>query len=150
MVATACAAMPSSLPVKPSFSVVVALTEMRDASTARIAARRAAIAAACGAIFGRSQIRVTSALASNPRRAAMREINARGRSMRMPVMNIREMRVRMRDRRMGMRMGVRLVAIPREIVLVLVMRVVPMTMRVIQRDMRVRMLVTFADVQPDT
>jgi hypothetical protein len=85
-----------------------------------------------------------------PRRAAMREINARGKSMRMPVMNIREMRVRMRDRRMGMLMGVRLVAIPREIVLVLVMRVVPMTMRVVQRGVRVRMLVTFADVQPDT
>ena len=70
--------------------------------------------------------------------------------MRMPVMNIREMRVRMRDRRMGMRMGVRLVAIPREIVFVPVMRVVPMTMRVVQRGVRVRMLVTFADVQPDT
>lgn len=70
--------------------------------------------------------------------------------MCMPVMNIWEMRVRMRDRRMGMRMSVRLVAVPREIMLVLVMRVVPMAMRVVQRMVRVRMLVTFADVQPDT
>ena len=36
--------------------------------------------------------------------------------------------MRMRDRRMGMRMRVRLVAVPREIVFVLVMRVVPVTM----------------------
>ena len=70
--------------------------------------------------------------------------------MCMPVMNIWEMRVRVGDRCMGMRMSMRLVAVPREIVLVLVMRVVPMTMRVIQRGMRVRMLGTFADVQPDT
>ena len=70
--------------------------------------------------------------------------------MCMPMMNIWEMRVRMRDRRMGMRMRVRLVAVPREIVVVLVMRVVPMPMRMIQRGMRVRMLVSFADVQPDT
>src|SRR6202030_4817316 len=35
MVATACAAMPSPRPVKPSFSVVVALTEILDTSTAR-------------------------------------------------------------------------------------------------------------------
>ena len=64
--------MPSPRPVKPSFSVVVAFTEMREPSTPRMAANRADIAAACGAILGRSQIKVTSALASRPPRSAIR------------------------------------------------------------------------------
>ena len=41
---TACAAMPSPRPVKPNFSVVVALTEMRPASTPISCARRAIMA----------------------------------------------------------------------------------------------------------
>ena len=58
--------MPSPRPVKPSRSVVVALTEIRPGSTPSSSASRAIIAGACGVIFGRSQIRVTSALASTP------------------------------------------------------------------------------------
>src|SRR6516165_9504198 len=44
-VATACAAMPSPRPVKPSLSVVVALTLTRAAATPRIAATLSVIAA---------------------------------------------------------------------------------------------------------
>src|SRR5580704_3528622 len=44
-VATACAAMPSARPVKPSFSVVVALTLTRSGVMPRMAAMRATIAA---------------------------------------------------------------------------------------------------------
>jgi hypothetical protein len=68
--------------------------------------------------------------------------------MRVPVMDIREMRMRVRHGCMAVRMGMRLVAVPREVVLVLVMRVVPVTMRVLERIVRVRMLMTFANVQP--
>src|SRR5713101_76115 len=47
-VATACAAIPSPRPVKPSLSVVVALTLTRDAAMSRIEATRSTIAARCG------------------------------------------------------------------------------------------------------
>ena len=66
------------------------------------------------------------------------------------MMNIREMRVSVRDWCMAMRVGVRLVAIPCKVMFVLMMRVVAMTMRVVQRVMSVRMFMTFADVQPHT
>jgi hypothetical protein len=58
------AAIPSSRPVKPSRSDVVALTLMRPASSPMIASSRACIAAAWGPIFGRSQISVTSPFAT--------------------------------------------------------------------------------------
>src|SRR5690606_4659430 len=68
---TAMAAMPSPRPVKPSFSLVVALTLTRPASTCRSAARVSLIARAWGPIFGRSQMTVMSALARlQPSRAA--------------------------------------------------------------------------------
>lgn len=69
--------------------------------------------------------------------------------MGVTMMYVREMRMRVRNRCMPMRMAVRLFAVPCEVVLMLMMRVVPMPMRVIQRVMRVRMLVPFADMQPD-
>ncbi len=66
-VATACAASPSPRPVKPSFSVVVALTLTRPAVEARGSSpMRATIAARCGPILGRSQMRVTSTWAMAP------------------------------------------------------------------------------------
>ncbi|WP_426688899.1 hypothetical protein [Rhodanobacter ginsengiterrae] len=48
-----------------------------------------------------------------------------------------------------MRMGVRLLAVPREIVRVLMMGVVAMAVVVCQRLMRVLMLVALAGVQPE-
>ena len=63
MVALAVAAMPSSRPVKPSLSLVVAFTAMRETLTPVISAIRARIWSRTGPIFGRSQIRVTSRLA---------------------------------------------------------------------------------------
>lgn len=68
--------------------------------------------------------------------------------MRMPVMNIREMRVSMRNGRVAVWMGMRLFAVPREIMHVLVMFIVTMPVVVIQRIVRVRMFVAFADMQP--
>ena len=64
--------MPSMRPVKPSRSLVVALTEMRPGATPSMSASLAIMAGACGVIFGRSHTRVTSALASTPPFAAMR------------------------------------------------------------------------------
>src|ERR1044072_9978911 len=69
--------------------------------------------------------------------------------MGVTMMYVRKMRMPVRNRCMPMRMAVRLFAVPSEVVLMLMMRVVPMPMRVIQRVMRVRMLVPFADMQPD-
>src|SRR3954469_1312739 len=69
---TACAAIPSLRPVKPNRSVVVALTDIRPASTPNRSASRRIMAAAWGVIFGCSQISVTSALISRPPRAAIR------------------------------------------------------------------------------
>ena len=70
------------------------------------------------------------------------------RSMDVAVVNIRKMRMSVRDRCMVMRMGVRLFTVPWEIVFMLMMRVVSMTMRMAERFVRVRMLVAFADMQP--
>jgi len=66
------AAMPSPLPGKPSFSVVVALTEIWSMETLSSSASLARMAGACGVIFGRSQMMVISAFESRPPRAAMR------------------------------------------------------------------------------
>ena len=68
MVALAVAAMPSSRPVKPSRSLVVALTATREMSTPEISAMRARMVSRKGPIFGRSQIMVTSRLAMRPPR----------------------------------------------------------------------------------
>ena len=50
--------------------------------------------------------------------------------MWMPVMNVREVWVHMRDRLMYMRMGMRFRTVPGEIMLVLVMDVMAVRMRV--------------------
>lgn len=68
--------------------------------------------------------------------------------MRMPVMNIRKMRVGMRDACMHVRMRVRLSPIPVEIMFVLVMFIVAMPVGVGQRLVRMRMFMSFAQVQP--
>jgi hypothetical protein len=75
MVALAVAAMPSSRPVKPSFSLVVALTATREMLTPVMSAIRARIWSRSGPIFGRSQISVTSRLATRPPRAVTRSID---------------------------------------------------------------------------
>lgn len=63
MVAAAVAAMPSSRPVKPRRSLVVAFTATRDSATPEISLIFSRIASRSGPIFGRSQISVTSRLA---------------------------------------------------------------------------------------
>ena len=64
--------MPSARPVKPSFSLVVALTATRPASTPAISAIRARIASRCGPIFGASQMSVASRWTMAPPRARTR------------------------------------------------------------------------------
>ena len=59
MVALAVAAMPSSRPVKPSRSLVVAFTATREMFTPEISLMRARMVSRSGPIFGRSQISVT-------------------------------------------------------------------------------------------
>lgn len=68
--------------------------------------------------------------------------------MRMLVVDIRIMRVTVRDRFVGMRVRMRLLAIPLEIVRVLVMRVVHMAMGVGHRFVGVQVLVVLGQVQP--
>ena len=67
----------------------------------------------------------------------------------MAMMQIGKVRVRMRERCMMMGMGVRLAAVPGKIVRVLVMRVVHMSVVMIERLVHVRVFVPFAHVQPD-
>ena len=57
---------PSLRPVKPSFSVVVALTLTRSGASPRISATRSTIRARCGEIRGRSPMIVTSTAAIWP------------------------------------------------------------------------------------
>ena len=72
MVALAVAAMPSSRPVNPSRSLVVAFTATRERFTPVISAMRARMVSRSGPILGRSQISVTSRLAMRPPRAVTR------------------------------------------------------------------------------
>lgn len=62
----------------------------------------------------------------------------------MPVMNVRKMRMAVRNRQMHVRMRVRFVAVIREVVRVLVMFVVPMPMRMLESLVRMRVFVPFA------
>src|SRR5271165_362846 len=68
-VAVARHAIPSLRPVKPSRSVVVALTATRPMSRPAISATRARIASRWGPIFGASQIKVASRWTRTPPRA---------------------------------------------------------------------------------
>ena len=70
-------------------------------------------------------------------------------SMTVPVMDIGEVRMRVHERVVFVRMAVRLLAVPREIVPVLVMLVVTMPMLVLERFVFMRVFVAFAQVQPD-
>lgn len=69
--------------------------------------------------------------------------------MPMAVMNIGEVRVDMRDRGVPVKMAVRLGAIPFEIVLMLVVRVVHMAMGMFHGLVRMRVLMAFGEVQPN-
>src|SRR4029077_6725932 len=84
-VAVAIATMPSPRPVKPSFSLVVALMATRLAAIPAIAAMRSRMASRCGETRGASQTTVTSRLAITPPRARTRsQAKARKRSEEAP------------------------------------------------------------------
>ena len=70
-------------------------------------------------------------------------------SMAVPVMDIGEVRMRMHERVVFVRMAMRFLAIPAEIVPVLVMLVVTMAMLMLERFVFMRVFVAFAQVQPD-
>ena len=68
--------------------------------------------------------------------------------MPVTVVNIRIVRMAVHERFMRVMVGVRLDAVPREVVRVLVVRIVRMPMRVRERLVRVRVLVPLGEVQP--
>jgi hypothetical protein len=68
----------------------------------------------------------------------------------MAVTDVRKMRMLVRNRLVPMRMGVRFLSIPREVMNVLVMFVVAMPVVVFQLVMCVSVLVELPQVQPDT
>jgi len=68
--------------------------------------------------------------------------------MRMLMVDVRIMWLTVRDRFVGVRVRMRLVAIPFEIVRMLVMRIVHMAMRVGYRVMGVQVLVVLGQVEP--
>jgi len=70
--------------------------------------------------------------------------------MLMPVMDIRNVRVGMRHGCMVMRMHMWLLAVPREIMIMLVMGVVSMFMRMIHREVRMLMNMLLGQMQPDS
>ena len=69
-------------------------------------------------------------------------------SVPVAVMQIRVMRMRVLDRFVDVWVGVRLAAVPREVMRVLVVRVMRMQVLVFERFVLVRMLVPLAEVQP--
>ena len=69
--------------------------------------------------------------------------------MPVAVVDVGKMGVAMRQRLMTMGMGVRFSPIPIEVVRVLMMRVVAVAMRMLERFVCVLVLVPFAQVQPD-
>ena len=68
--------------------------------------------------------------------------------MPVPMMNVREVRVQVRQRRMSVRMRVRLTAIPWKIVRMLMVVVVRVAVRVLEDFVRVFMLMMLGQVQP--
>ena len=66
----------------------------------------------------------------------------------MPVVDVRKVRMLVDQRAVRVGMGVGLHAVPSEIVCVLVMLVVSMTMRMLQRFVSVLVFVSLPDVQP--
>jgi len=69
--------------------------------------------------------------------------------MRMPVMDVRVMRMLVRQHLMSVRMRMGLRGTPGESMLVLVVFVMPMPMAVLKRLMRVLVLMPLANMQPD-
>jgi hypothetical protein len=69
--------------------------------------------------------------------------------VRVLVVDVRIVRMLVRQRFMPMRMGVRFIAIPGKFVPMPVMLVVLMAMGMLQRLVRMPMLMPFADMQPD-
>jgi hypothetical protein len=70
--------------------------------------------------------------------------------MNMAVVNIRKMRVRVGNRRVLMRVRMRFLTVPRKIVRVLMVLVVPVPMVVVQKLVSVRMLMPLTDMKPDS
>ncbi|KQU80994.1 hypothetical protein ASE08_12055 [Rhizobacter sp. Root16D2] len=69
--------------------------------------------------------------------------------MPVPVVDVRKVRVPVRQNAMPMWVHMRLAPVPRKVMLVLMVRVVSMRMRVLERLMRVFVFVPFANMQPD-
>ncbi len=67
----------------------------------------------------------------------------------MAVMDVGEMRVRVRNGQMNVRMGMRFAARIREVVLVLMMFVVLVPVRVLEKVVGMHMLMPLAHVQPN-
>jgi len=68
----------------------------------------------------------------------------------MPVMDVGKVRVRVSDRRMLMRMRVRLFTVPIKFMRMLVVLVVPVSMIVVQDFVSVRVLMSLTYMQPDS
>ena len=67
----------------------------------------------------------------------------------MPVMDVRVVRMLVRQHLMPMRVYVRLFAVPLEVVLMLMVLVVRVAMSMVKRHVRVLMLVPLPDMEPD-
>ena len=72
------------------------------------------------------------------------------RSVPVPMVNIREMRVLVRHGLVSMPMAVRFLAIPSKVMRMLVVLVMSVRMRVLQRFVGVFMVMPFTQMQPDT
>jgi hypothetical protein len=70
--------------------------------------------------------------------------------MRMPVMNVGEVCVRVSNRRVLMGMRVRLRIVPRKVVCVLMVFVVPVPMVMVQNLVSMRVFMPLTDMQPDS
>ena len=68
----------------------------------------------------------------------------------MPVMNVGIVGVRMHQSLMGVRMSVWLPTVPRERMLMLMMRIMPMRMLVLEQFVGVFVQVPFGEMQPHT
>jgi hypothetical protein len=66
------------------------------------------------------------------------------------VMNIGEMRVRVGNRRVLVRMRVRLLTVPLKVVCVLMVLVVPVPMVMVQDLVSMRVFMALTDMQPDS
>ncbi len=79
----------------------------------------------------------------------MRIVNKVDGSMFVSMVDVRHMLVRMRCRFVCVLVGVRLAAVPSEIVRMPVMRIMNMRMRVLERSVRMLVPMPFGEMQPD-